>query len=59
MQTQVQKIDGDPTVLRDELKVKFGLEGKGEAIVKPSNGHVVVKGFWKEQVVKHLRERMF
>lgn len=59
--TRVRKIDGDPAILRDELRVAIGLWGgkREDCVVNPLTNQVVMKGHFKPQVEKFLRERMF
>ena len=59
--TQIRKIDGNPLMLRDALNATLPLnEKKGQtAVVNHNTGHVIVKGHWRDHVVKFLRERMF
>ena len=57
--TRVRKIDGDASVLRDELRKALGLTKKEECVVNPITGHVVLKGHFKDPVSRFLRERMF
>ena len=65
--TRVRKIDGDPAVLRDELRVALGFIGKvggkgvgkvEDCVVNPLTRQVVMKGHFKPQVERLLRERM-
>jgi large subunit ribosomal protein L49 len=56
--TRIKKIDGRPETLRDELQAKLGLQEK-EAVVNAVTKHVVLKGFWKNEVDQYLRERRF
>ena len=56
--TRIKKIDGDPEVLRDELRQALGLEGK-DCVVNNLTRHVVVKGHHKPQIDRYLRERKF
>ncbi|KXL47218.1 hypothetical protein M433DRAFT_152944 [Acidomyces richmondensis BFW] len=56
--TLVRKIDGRPEALRDELRQTLGLQ-EDQAMVNPVTKHVVLKGHFKNAVVKFLRERMF
>lgn len=64
--TTVRKIDGDPSVLRDELRIALGFVGangtKGkveDCVVNPLTRQVVMKGHFKPRVERFLRERMF
>lgn len=56
--TRVKKIDGKVDVLRDELRGALGLQEK-ECQVDPVTRHVVLKGHYKPQIEKFLRERKF
>lgn len=57
-QTIVRKIDGRREVLRDELRMALGLEDKN-CIINGLNGHIIVKGHLKKEIVNFLRERRF
>ena len=57
--TRVKKIDGDPEVLRDELREVLPLKDVKECVVNPVTGHVMLKGHYKGEVERYLRERMF
>lgn len=56
--TRVKKVDGNPEVLRDELKAMLGVDKK-DCVVNPVTGHVMLKGHFKPQIETFLRERMF
>nr|POE96937.1 54s ribosomal protein img2, mitochondrial [Quercus suber] len=56
--TQVRKIDGSAEALRDALRTELGL-GDKEAVVNPITRHVVLKGHFKPQVQRFLKERLF
>lgn len=57
-QTIVRKVDGRREVLRDELRGALGLEDK-HCIVNGLNGHIIVRGHVKKEIVMFLRERRF
>lgn len=54
--TRIKKIDGEKTVLRDELKQ---LLRKKEVVVNGVTGHIMIKGHVKPLVEKYLKERLF
>ena len=54
----MRKIDGDPEVLRDELRGLLGLERK-DCVVNSVTRQVVMKGLHKPVVERFLRERRF
>jgi large subunit ribosomal protein L49 len=54
----VKKVDGSLQALRDALRQKLGLDAK-HAIINDRTRHVVIKGHFKQEVVKYLRERRF
>jgi large subunit ribosomal protein L49 len=54
--TRIKKIDGDRSMLRDELKV---LLKSSDCVVNSTTGHIMIKGHHKPQVEKFLRQRMF
>lgn len=56
--TRVKKIDGNKVVLRDELREMLGVQEK-DAIVNSVTGHIMIKGHYKPQIEKFLRQRMF
>ncbi|KAF2813950.1 Img2-domain-containing protein [Mytilinidion resinicola] len=56
--TTVRKISGDATQLKDELSELLALP-KGHAFINPVTGHVVVKGWYKDQIVKYLESKNF
>lgn len=57
--TRVKRVDGRAEVLGEELRGVLGLSAKGEVVVSPVNGHVMLKGHHKEAVERFLRERRF
>jgi len=56
--TTVRKISGDATALKEELSALLSLP-KGHAFVNPVTRHVVVKGWYKNQIVKYLESKNF
>lgn len=56
--TRVKKIDGNRVTLRNELRVLLGVEDK-DAVVNSVTGHIMIKGHYKPQIEKYLRQRMF
>lgn len=56
--TRVKKIDGKREVLRDELKQLLRVPEK-EVAINSVTGHIMIKGHWKPQIEKFLRERNF
>jgi len=56
--TIIRRITGDASVLREELAKLFNLE-KGKSSVKNPTNHVVLKGKYRDEVIKYLRERGF
>ncbi|KAL9125545.1 MAG: hypothetical protein Q9217_005268, partial [Psora testacea] len=57
-QTRIRKVEGDRTALRDELQKVLNLQ-KENVLVNQVTGHVVLKGWYKEEVKKFLEERHF
>ncbi|KAI7388387.1 hypothetical protein KC336_g17364, partial [Hortaea werneckii] len=56
--TRVKKVDGRREDLCEALRAKLGLR-RDEVQVNPVTGHVVVRGHWRGQVERFLRERLF
>ncbi|RMY55315.1 hypothetical protein D0864_13812, partial [Hortaea werneckii] len=56
--TRVKKVDGRREDLCEALRAELGLK-RDEVQVNPVTGHVVVRGHWRGEVEKFLRERLF
>lgn len=56
--TRVKKIDGKREVLKDELRQLLRVPEK-EVAINSVTGHIMIKGHWKPQIEKFLRERNF
>lgn len=56
--TRVRKIDGKTESLRDELRTALGLREE-EGWINRITGQIMLKGWWKGEVVQFLRERRF
>lgn len=54
--TRIKKVDGERSVLRDELKEVLR---KKEVVVNGVTGHIMIKGHVKPLVEKYLKERLF
>ncbi|KAK5709023.1 54S ribosomal protein img2, mitochondrial [Elasticomyces elasticus] len=65
-QTKVQKTEGDLDALRDDLAVYLGLEAGGSRAQKSPdisinrlNGHIIIKGWRKREILDFLAQRNF
>ncbi|KAI7296766.1 hypothetical protein KC340_g15297 [Hortaea werneckii] len=56
--TRVKKVDGRREDLCEALRAQLGLK-RDEVGVNPVTGHVVVRGHWRGEVERFLRERLF
>jgi len=57
-QTRLKGIDGSPEVLRDALEKELRLKPK-DCLVNATNGHIVMKGWYKPQIEAFLKARRF
>lgn len=57
-QTSIRKISGNPTRLAGELLSQLQPRPL-EVKVNPTNGHVVIKGWYKEEVIQFLKAKGF
>ncbi|KAJ5808345.1 hypothetical protein N7474_009614 [Penicillium riverlandense] len=65
-QTKIQKTEGDMDALRKDLALALGVESpngpppkKPEVAINRLNGHILVKGWRKAEILKFLEERNF
>ncbi|EME77945.1 uncharacterized protein MYCFIDRAFT_124968, partial [Pseudocercospora fijiensis CIRAD86] len=55
-QTRIKNIDGDRLKMKEELCKALELPAD-KAAVNSVTGHIIVRGHWKPQVERFLRER--
>ncbi|KAE8152666.1 mitochondrial large subunit ribosomal protein-domain-containing protein [Aspergillus avenaceus] len=63
-QTKIQKTEGDVDTLRNDLAQYLGLESSGSSkssdiTINRLNGHIIIKGWRKPEILKFLQERNF
>ncbi|CAK3963731.1 39S ribosomal L49, mitochondrial [Lecanosticta acicola] len=56
--TRVKRIDGETSVLRDELRQLLRVGAK-DAVINHTTGHIMIKGHFKPQIEQYLRQRNF
>ncbi|PYH92764.1 hypothetical protein BO71DRAFT_17874 [Aspergillus ellipticus CBS 707.79] len=59
-QTKLQKTEGDLDALKSDLAQFLGIEKKSSDVtINRLNGHIIVKGWRKPEILKFLEERNF
>ncbi|KAF9891091.1 hypothetical protein FE257_005026 [Aspergillus nanangensis] len=59
-QTKIQKTEGDLDALRNDLAQYLGLDLKSpDVAINRLNGHIVIRGWRKPEILKFLSERNF
>ncbi|KAJ5683824.1 Phosphopantothenoylcysteine decarboxylase [Penicillium maclennaniae] len=58
--TKIQKTEGDLDALRDDLAYTLGVDVRSPDVsINRLNGHIIVKGWRKPEILKFLSERNF
>ncbi|KAJ5674020.1 Phosphopantothenoylcysteine decarboxylase [Penicillium macrosclerotiorum] len=58
--TKIQKTEGDLDALRSDLALTLGIDTRSPDVsINRLNGHIIVKGWRKPEIVKFLQERNF
>ncbi|KAJ5141329.1 hypothetical protein N7526_002324 [Penicillium atrosanguineum] len=58
--TKIQKTEGDLDTLRDDLAYTLGIDVRSPDVsINRLNGHIIVKGWRKPEILKFLSERNF
>jgi len=57
-QTRIRKIRGDIAALRDQLQSSLKLK-RQDATINQLTGHIILKGWYKDEVKRFLEQRFF